>query len=334
MKHGINGQGIGKHGMICGLGLTLVLAGGCSCAKEAKQMTKNAEDALDAARMCCLDISDQDRRDQCLVDVANTTREIVGLITEWTIACNEDESDLMEEVVEAIRDRLSRDGKSCPDPDALVTMADGSLASLVSPLSTFERVDMEIGGRAGGAGARLAGTTCLFEGDASAVCAETVIKIGWLSQVDAGERSRGGSPVLTSFHIGFPDLPGTSLAMVPHPANEIVLDDRGRGSINAVMELRGPRTPGIFATAWFEFPIHVDGDWIEFGGVGMTGLEIAPQAPNAVADWNGDRVVDEFDMVDFYEDFADGPFDLDGDGEVTDADVAYFEQRFFENSNG
>lgn len=334
MKHGINGQGIVKYGMLCGLGLTLILAGGCSCAKEAKQMTKNAKDTLDAARMCCLEISNQDRRDQCLVDVANTNREITSLITEWTIACNEDESELMEDLVETIRDRLRGDGKSCPDPDSLVKMADGSLASLASPLSTFERVDMEIGGRVGAVGARLAGTTCLFEGDESAMCAETVVKIGWLAQVDAGGQSRGGSPVLTSFHIRFPDLPGTSLAMVPHPANEIVLDDRGRGSINAVMALSGPRVPGIFETAWFEFPIHVDGGWIELGGVGMTGLEIAPQAPNAVADWNGDRVVDEFDMVAFYEDFADGPFDLDGDGAVTDADVAYFEQRFFENSNG
>lgn len=297
-------------------------------------MTKNANDTLDAAKKCCMEISDQDRRDQCLMDVADTSREIASLITQWTIACNESESDLMEDLVEAIQDRLRGDGKSCPNPDALVTMADGSLASLVSPLSSFERIDMEIGGRVGGAGARLAGTTCLFEGDASAVCAETVVKIGWLAQANAGEQSRAGSPVLTSFHIRFPDLPGTSLAMVPHPANEIVLDDRGRGSINAVMELSGPRTPGIFDTAWFEFPIRIDGGWIEFGSVGMTGLEIAPQAPNAVADWNGDRVVDEFDMVDFYEDFADNPFDLDGDGAVTDADVAYFEQRFFENSNG
>ena len=53
-----------------------------------------------------------------------------------------------------------------------------------------------------------------------------------------------------------------------------------------------------------------------------------PVAPNAIADWNRDFVVDMYDYAAFLADFAEGVIDLNGDGESNDADFAVFEDRF------
>ena len=53
-----------------------------------------------------------------------------------------------------------------------------------------------------------------------------------------------------------------------------------------------------------------------------------PVAPNAIADWNRDFIVDLADYAAFLADFAGGLIDLNGDGESNDADFAIFEDRF------
>ncbi len=61
---------------------------------------------------------------------------------------------------------------------------------------------------------------------------------------------------------------------------------------------------------------------------------VTPVAPNAIADWHRDFTVDEFDYAAFLADFAAYRIDLDGDGESTDADIAYFEAIWTEAMDG
>lgn len=332
MSHQMIGPGIVRFGAIVAFGTSLMMAGGCrNCTSKGKEMTENAQSLLDFSRKCCLEISVPDQRDECLRKVNETSNQIAGLIVNWTIACEDDNSQLMKEVTDAIRERLRN--QSCENPDAPIAMSGSSYASIASPLSTVERIDMEISGRVGGSGALLAGPTCIVEGDAS-LCTETEVKIGWLSRFDESGRGPSGSAVLTTFQIRFPDLANASLTMIPFEGNAIEFDRRGAGSIKALMRFSEGATTGLFDTAWFEFPIQRVGDQLLFGRAGMTGLDIAPQIPNAVADWNGDFTVDAADMAAFYEDFADGPFDLDGDGEISNGDIAYFESVFYEHFEG
>jgi hypothetical protein len=314
------------------IGAFVLVGGGCSCGSKGRTMTDNAIQTLDMAVRCCKDMADPQAKDECLRDVAKALTEAGSLITQWTIACEQGNQALMDEILRAIRARIN--GQSCSDPAQPVKTGPNTFASIASPLSNVERVDMEIEGEVGGNGGVLFGTTCLQHDGDSAVCAETVVKIGWISRNSNGGRSIGEVGSLTRLQIQFPEMSGISLNMVPFEGNRIDVDQRGRGSVRALMEFAGEGSPGLFNRAWFEFPIEIDGGVLSFGRRGMSGLEVAPEVPNAVADWDGNFVVDAFDKAAFYAEFADSPFDLNGDGVISEADIAYFEQRYFENSNG
>ena len=85
-----------------------------------------------------------------------------------------------------------------------------------------------------------------------------------------------------------------------------------------------------------ELPFTISGNRIRIstGGEMVATEQIAPVAPNAIADWHRDFTVDMTDYAFFMESFASGLCDLNGDGETDELDIEFFEERFWAEFEG
>jgi hypothetical protein len=126
-----------------------------------------------------------------------------------------------------------------------------------------------------------------------------------------------------------------SLALIDYVDNAITFNSDGTGVLEALVSLDAPSSLGIVAEeVWIELPIKRTLAGIAFKASGLTGLDIAPQAPHPFSDWNKDIVVNMLDYTAFMTDFADNNADVDFDGDTDGEDLARFEELFWVDYEG
>ncbi len=310
----------------------LTLLQGC-CKDKRDDMKDNIESLDDLGRKCCQAITDPDLKASCLAQHEGTIEELEQLVSDWYRACRQGDRARKRMLRGLILDILLA-AALCQDEGPVVTAADGGYASLASPLAGVDSVDLELEGAARGGRALLRGPVCLTGAEAT-VCAEAVASIRWMEEIGESDAFGRTSWHPLEFRLSFPDLDGVMLEMIPFEGNGITIDQRGRATLGMKMRIQDEiGVFGIAPEAWFEFPFDRDGDRVSIMVAGASGLEVAPQVPSVIADWNEDRRVDDLDYQNFVRDFVDGRVDLDGDGASTDLDLAWFESRWNDALNG
>ncbi len=308
----------------------IALCSGC-CNSEYRTLSESMNRWDDLGRKCCQGMSDPASRDECLRNHEHTWKKLRELRKKWYEACLDGERELMRNIYRTIFKVITRDPTCLIEP--LVRPIRGGHASLVSPLGGVDSVDLDLEGEVRHGRCELAGTICLKVDDAT-VCAESLAIMAWSR--DSGGSGHGPMSMCpVEFSLSFPDLEGVSLEMVPFEGNGIRLNRDGRTTLGVWMKIHDPvGVCGLTSDAWFEFPIELRSGRVAITAVGMAGLDLAPQVPDVIADWNEDRQVDQLDYVAFMEDLIHGRVDLDGDGESNEADLAFFESRWHEAMNG
>lgn len=304
----------------------LTLLQGC-CKDKRDDMKDNIEAFDDLGRKCCQAITDPDLKASCLAQHQETIEKLDQLVSDWYQACRQNDRERKRVIRGLILDILLS-AALCQDDGPVVTAADGGYASLASPLAGVDSVGLELEGVARGGRALLSGPVCLTGAEAT-VCAEAVASIRWVEAIDESDAFGRTAWHPLEFRLSFPDLDGVMLEMIPFEGNGIVTDRRGRTTLGMKMRIQDEvGVFGISPEAWFEFPFEHDGDRVSITVAGSSGLEVAPQVPSVIADWNEDRRVDDLDYQDFIRDLVDGQVDLDGDGASTDLDLAWFGSRW------
>ena len=134
-------------------------------------------------------------------------------------------------------------------------------------------------------------------------------------------------------------VPGAGVFESPESFQGTLSNTDGRGFlINTVLvSANQPSdTDGLKTGLAVELPLSISGNriFISTGNEMVSIEEVAPVAPNAIADWHRDFVVDMVDYSFFMESFASGYCDLNGDGETNDLDIEVFEDRFWAEFEG
>ena len=149
-------------------------------------------------------------------------------------------------------------------------------------------------------------------------------------------RDRRSDGTIHSLTLALHGMPVMEIAE-GHPSTVKTLDNGGH-LICAVLKPRIPFTDAdapIFG-CYVEIPIFISGARARAGtsGAFVDTESIMPVAPNAIADWNRDFMVDLHDYEAFLQDFGIGLIDLNADGVTDERDLEIFEERFNDELGG
>lgn len=307
---------------------------GCQdCAQAARDIESTVDRHLESAERCCF-LMEEPGRTQCFARMAEARLSVAGKLTAWQMACEDGNSKRMDEIVAALRDIQVT--LQCPLPLPIKKVG-SKVRNIDTKVGSLHAVDIELSpeadaGGMGPAGShRLRGEICVTPDAISEQvhCASAVGRIGWVQGYEDNHRGRGGDYALTNFNVSMVIGDGRNISwkLLPFPDNRIKVAADGSGRLGALVRIDGPsELLGGMDIVWFEFPVKRTPAGFKISFEGLPGSQIAPEAPRAFADWNGDLVVDDLDYSDFLIDFADGITDLNHDGFVNDADLAMFEE--------
>ena len=340
-----------------GLACALTFLGGCNCSKTANEMEERQNRFIAQRKKCCDELRDLGQTEEaakCYRKVESELGRIQELIGQWEMGCHNNNQGLMNTAAGALKAIAAND--SCPPGNVVATT--GKVACIASPFANVDLISLEMVSeldhstkphdayaysrdsgktmtRAQQAVQRLNGSFSLTIEDAAFTGVATGL-IAW--QPGVSGTSDGNARVYkpTNFKVKIAtDLGPVSFGLLPHASNRISVESNGNGILQARVSLKIPSNFGIALNeAWVEIPIHKGPQGISLTAVDVPGLEFAPQAPHAWADWNGDWNVDLQDYTAYLQDFADGKGDLNFDNESTDEDVAIFEYYFYMEYDG
>ena len=338
--------------------LTLIAATGAlpiigceSCGDKARDLRATWKDFYDQRWACCqklMDLGANREAAECFEKLEQDAADTGSMITSWQVACENENSDRMEFIEQLI---LNMTSPGCLG--ALIASNGSETANISSPIEHLDDVSIDLkplpsrapqpveseaaenalhdAGRIGTTGNRFRGTVCIGD-DAGLLCGTGKGRIRYVPMpLQQGTHVRNYRPTFFELIVRTGDLT-TTLGLVEHERNRITIDRNGQGTLKVATTYDTSAPIGVINdVVWFEFPVRMTLDGIAIRCENLSGLDLAPEKPNAIADWNGDWIVNDVDYVLFLEDFIDGRTDLNLDGTVDGEDMKYFMERW-ENS--
>ena len=318
------------------IGSACVLAAtGCTCNRSAEKMQENWKRSFQLQWKCCEALSNDIRRDECISNLREATKNVGENLVRWTSACVNDNQALMTSIANQITESVT----GCLPGEILdstigavnVTSPFRDIPEIALNIEPIGSSEFETDGssllnetQSGDLSTSiLRGEICVSIGDAF-LCGTAKGRLSYLPTPDQSSGQRSYRPIRFHLNLGIPGA-NTRLKMIPHEQNQLTVDRDGNGVLEVAMSLDAPASSGILQKeVWMEFPVIRSLGGIAIKTDGITGLELAPEAPPAFADWNSDGYVDDLDYAQFIVDFIAQETDLNLDRHVDDIDLAIF----------
>lgn len=323
---------------------SLLTAVGCeTCTEKAEGMMDNYNRSYQLQWKCCMQMTNP-ARTECFNSLRADAAEIGALIVQWQSACETGREELMNSIARQIVDRVT----ACL-PGAIIGQVTGA-TNFDSPLADVPMVSLDIRPatletdaqtafgagqstgledttRSGAPTSLLRGEICIGIGDA-VICGRAKGRLAYIAS-DTDHSNQGSyRPTRFSLSLDVAGIP-VLLALAPHSENRMTFDRDGTGILQAAMSMSVPGDSGLLQQeVWLEFPVVRTLGGVAIKSAGISGLDLAPEAPPAFADWNDDGSVDDLDYAEFTMDFADQATDLNLDGQVNDLDFRIFAQTW------
>lgn len=326
-----------KNSATCIATTTMLVSIGCeTCSEKAEGMQNTYDRTFQQMWQCCSQMTEP-QKTQCFANLNQQTGEVGGIILQWQTACETGREDLMATGAGALRDILKA---GCIG----ILLADSGTTNVTSPLIDIPNLTLDINtvdapGSHGPIGASmlaesmtsvstsstLRGQICVSIGDAF-LCGSAKGRLSYQNTPSQDSSVRSYKPTQFKLNLAIPGAK-TTLHLIPNEGNQLTIGRDGTGFLKVAMAFNTPIDSGIIQDEiWLEFPVTRTLGGISIKSDGMTGLELAPEAPPAFADWNGDLVVDDMDYAQFVTDFADHRTDLNLDGSVDHRDFMIFSE--------
>jgi hypothetical protein len=314
---------------------SILAATGCSCTRTAAKMQDNWDRSFQLQWKCCEALSTPARKDKCFTNLREATGSVGGLLTEWTSACSNENQDLMADIARQITDSVT----GCLPGEILGTIY--GAVNQNSPFRDITEVAFDIkpieNAASGTAGSSMlnesqssATSTSILRGDICAsfgdayLCGNAKGRLSHIATPDQDSGQNSYRPTRFNLDIGIAGF-DIRLKMIPHEENRLSIGRDGSGLLEVAMSLDAPPSSGILQKeVWLEFPVVRTLGGVAIKSDGISGLELAPEAPPAFADWNSDGFVDDLDYAQFMVDFIAQETDLNLDRHVNDEDFTIF----------
>ncbi|MEE2972471.1 MAG: hypothetical protein VX672_05045 [Planctomycetota bacterium] len=308
-----------------------------NCDEAMQKGKKKLEDHFAEARRCCLKLLPDNPAGyaDCEKAVNDAKKEADRALAEAEAACIEANFTLLEEQVEFIFNAIDRIIDLACGPlevfQGVVESENGEARNLTEPLPDVERVSIRTSGVVMQS---VEGSSRFFTQQVGWIQliggpdhGGSTPRIQVLVDADAPQGRRAG--VVRRLDIS---IQGLGKFVLAPDSSASIRGDGGRMTIDAVVFDPAHDSPTARAVS---LPFDLRGGVGSIRTAGWVSIdEILPVAPNGVADWHRDFVVDEYDYAAFLADFSNHQIDLDGDGAATTADVEYFEHLWIEAMQG
>ena len=320
------------------------------CGKAYTKGRERIQDAFDEALDCCRDMlpGNPDGYSSCVRRVEESRRNAQDSLSEAHQACVDANTDLLTTQIEVLFDVVDRAIKvACEVVDVVnIVRSDDSeqLANLTNPMIEYDAMAIDLSGTVIGfdmqpitpqsldAHARSNSLiTARMRGTVKGMNLQGIHSASAEVQMRANlPRDRRSGGTIHSLTLALQGMPVMEIAE-GHPSTVKTLDN-GSHLICAVLKPRVPFSDSaepVFGY-YVEIPMAISGNRVQAGtsGAFLETESIMPVAPNAIADWNGDFMVDLNDYESFLQDFAIGLIDLNADGATDELDLDIFEDRF------
>ena len=313
---------------------SILAAPGC-CTRTASKMQDNWDRSFQLQWKCCEALSTAALKDKCFAKLQAATGAIGGLIAQWTSACTNESQDLMADIARQITESVT----GCLPGEILGSI--GGAVNLNSPFRDITEIALDIEPISSSAfeadgtsmlnesqssamsNSILRGEICFSIGDAY-LCGIAKGRLNYIATPDHDTAENSYRPTRFNLNLAVPGF-ATQLKLIPHEENRLTIGRDGSGLLEVAMSLDAPASSGILQKeVWLEFPVVRTLGGVAIKSDGISGLELAPEAPPAFADWNSDGYVDDLDYAQFMVDFIAQETDLNLDRQVNDEDFTIF----------
>ena len=326
------------------------------CGKAYQEGRKKIRDAFDDALSCCRNMlpGDPSGYATCVQKVEQSRRFAQQSLNDAHQACVDANTELLTAEVTAIFEVVDRAIKAaCEVIDVISIVRSGDsdrMANLTSPVLEYQAMAIDLNGTVTGLdtqpitpqslethqrsnrliSANMQGT---IKGMNSEGIHDTSVQVRMVATLPRNARRHG---TIHNFLLELHGMPAMEIA--EGFASTLKAQDDGGHLICAVLKPRIPFTDAdapIFG-CYVEIPIFISGARARAGtsGAFVDTESIMPVAPNAIADWNRDFMVDLHDYEAFLQDFGIGLIDLNADGVTDERDLEIFEERFNDELGG
>ena len=314
---------------------SLLAATGCTCNGSAEKMQKNWDRSFQLQWKCCKALSNDVSRDECIRELQEATNNVGQNLVRWTSACVNDNQALMTSIANQITESVT----SCL-PSAILGSVHGAV-NQNSPYRDITEITFDIspvensafgtdGSSMSSESQSSANSTSVLRGDICAsfgdayLCGNAKGRLSYIAIPDQNSSQNSYRPTRFNLNIGIAGV-ATRLKMIPHEENRLSIRSDGSGLLEVAMSMDVSASSGILQKeVWLEFPVVRTLGGVAIKSDGISGLELAPEAPPAFADWNSDGFVDDLDYAQFMVDFIAQETDLNLDRHVNDEDFTIF----------
>ena len=305
--------------------------------------------SFDEALKCCnklLAAGDTAGYAACTAAVATARAEALGNLDGAHTACIGANAAALGAAIDSIKEIVETATKAACDLGTVLNVTqsiNGEVANVSEPLNRPEAIRIELSGRALGIHQLPDGAntnsryTATLSGSVTFEMGPMPIampaKVHLTMSIPQNQHEHG---IVHTMRL---EVAGGGVFESPESfQGSVYRNNEGRRVMNVVLVDASSSANGddIRVGIALELPFTISGNRIRIstGGQMVATEQIAPVAPNAIADWRRDFTVDMTDYAFFMESFASGLCDLNGDGETDELDIEFFEERFWAEFEG
>ena len=287
-------------------------------------------------------------RDECLRNLQDKSSELANKIFDFQTACeagNVEDQEELKGIIEGILRSICRgilvrtlsDNKNVVSPLREVAALSVTTTAL-NDVIIVDRLGRNNTARSSQAkkSNRFSGDFTIFSNQGGSGGGNVAGTIAWRNAPVAFSQSTQRRYVPTEFSMKLTGYLGeANFDLVADPDNVILINSGGGGVLKALVSIDAPGRIGLLTPEfWMEVPVQMGRNGIAVSFEGLSGNDVAPLAPDQLADWNSDLKVDMLDYAAFMVSLASNGADLTFDGASDSDDLAVFEESFYANFDG